>query len=359
MTKSKKRKLLKILGIGCAVVILMVLGLAGWIALQVRAMNRPVVIDGVHPFKSAAKMERYLAHYETRAANWPVPSTAVSVDTSWGATFVRISGPKDGPPMVLLPGANATGLMYEPNIAIWAEHHRVYAVDNVFDFGRSVYIRNLTTPEDFVDWLDELLVRLGLEENVDLLGLSYGGWIAAQYGLAHPERLAKLVLVAPAATVAWFSSDFITYGIKCLIPHPHFTKSMVRWALRDAAEGTPEEQRMVEEAAENAWLGLRSFKFKQMVHPTVLTDEEWRSFEVPVLFLVGENEVIYSISGQEAVERINAAAPEIETELFTDCGHDITLVQADRFNRRVLEFLDARTGSDPNHEIGSETPEVD
>ena len=61
---------------------------------------------------------------------------------------------------------------------------------------------------------------------------------------------------------------------------------------------------------------------------------------MPVLFLVGENEVIYSITGAEAVARINHEAPEIETELLTDCGHDITLVQAERFNQRVLEFLD-------------------
>ena len=344
MAKPKKRRLLKFLGIGCATVILAVLGFAGWIALQVRAMNRPVVIDGVHPFKSAAKRDRYLENYDARAARWPVPSQEVYVDTSWGETFVRISGPEDGPALVLLPGANGTSLMWEPNVAAWSERYRVYAVDNVFDFGRSVYVRNMTTPGDFVEWLDELLVRMGLEDNVNLLGLSYGGWIAGQYGLAHPERLTRLVLVAPAATVAWFSGDFITKGIKCLIPHPHFTKGMVRWALHDAAKGTPEQRKMVEDAEENAWLGLRSFKFKQMVHPTVLTDEEWRSFELPVLFLVGENEVIYSVTGAEAVAKINRVAPRIETELFSDCGHDITLVQVDRFNERVLEFLD-RNGS--------------
>ena len=339
MTKPKKKKLLKIFGIGCATVVLVVLGLVGWIALQVRAMNRPVVVDGIHPFKSVTKRDRYLAHYDARAANWPVPSETAYVDTSWGETFVRISGPEDGPPLVLLPGANATGLMYEPNVAAWSERYRVYAVDNVFDFGRSIYVRNLKTPEDFVDWFDELLTKLGLEKDIHLLGLSYGGWIASQYALAHPERLESLVLVAPAATVAWFSSDFIKYGIKCLIPHPHFTKSMVNWIMEDAANGTPEQQRQVEDAAENAWLGLRSFKFKQMVHPTVLTDEEWRSFKVPVLFLVGENEVIYSITGAEAVAKINRVAPEIEAELFTGCGHDITLVQASRFNQRVMEFL--------------------
>ena len=147
-------------------------------------------------------------------------------------------------------------------------------------------------------------------------------------------------LVTPAATVAWFSGDFIKKGISCMIPHRYFVKSMVRWALHDAADGTPEQRRIVAEAEENAWLGLRSFKLRQMVNPTVLTDEQWRSFEVPVLFLVGENEVIYSITGAEAVARLNRVAPEIETELFTGCGHDISLVQVERFNQRVLDFLE-------------------
>ena len=326
-----------------------------WMGVQIYQSTKPVILTDHHPFKSAKKMERYLAHYDARAESWPVPFETAYVDTSWGQTFVRISGPENGPPLVLLPGANATGLMYEPNIAAWAQRYRVYTVDTIFDFGRSVYIRNLKTPEDFVDWLDELLARLGLEEEVNLLGLSYGGWIAGQYGLAHPERLSKLVLVAPAATVAWFSSDFIKYGVMCLIPHPHFTRNMVHWVMPDAVNGTPEQQRMVEEAAENAWLGLRSFKLTQMVHPTVLTDEEWRAFEVPVLFLVGEHEVIYSITGEEAVAKINRVAPEIEAELFTGCGHDITLVKADRFNLRVLEFLDDRSLSNPAAHIAGKT----
>ena len=135
----------------------------GWVGAQIYQSTKPVILTDHHPFKSAKKMERYLAHYDARAESWPVPSETVFVETSWGQTFVRISGPEDGPPLVLLPGANATGLMYVPNIAAWAEHYRVYAVDNVFDFGRSIYSRNLKTPEDFVDWFDELLVRMGLE----------------------------------------------------------------------------------------------------------------------------------------------------------------------------------------------------
>jgi len=336
---ARKRKLLRFVGFGCASIVLIVIGIGAWVAIQVREMTAPVALTDYHPFRSQAKKEQYLAYYDARAARWPVLSETLFVDTTWGATFVRISGRADGPPLVLLPGASATSLMFAPNVAGWAERFRVYAVDNVHDFGRSVYVRDLKSPDDYVDWLAQVLDGLGLGQRVNLLGLSYGGWVASQYGLRHPERLSRLVLVAPAATVAQFSLDFVKHGLLCIIPHPYFIKSMVRWSIAGATRGTPEQRRLAEEAAENAALGLRCFRLRKTVDPTILSDEQWRSYQVPVLFLVGENEVIYEASARQAVARLEQVAPEIETEVFPDCGHDISIVQTERFNRRVARFL--------------------
>lgn len=336
---KSRRKILRILALGCGTIVLVFGALVFWIGSEIYQATRPVELSEHHPFRSAAKKERYLAHYDARAERWPVVSETRMVETSWGPTYVRISGPADGPPLVLLPGANATSLMWETNIEAFSRDHRVYAVDNVFDFGRSVYIRNLKTPADFVSWFDELVDALGLER-IRLVGLSYGGWITSEYALVHPERVEKLVLIAPAATVLQFSADFIKKGILCMIPHKHFVTSMMHWALADAAAGSEEQRRMAEEAADNAWLGIRCFKPKQMVAPRILSDEELRGLAPPTLFLVGENEVIYSGSGADALERLKMVAPQITTEILPDCGHDLTLVQADLLNRLVLEFLD-------------------
>jgi pimeloyl-ACP methyl ester carboxylesterase len=348
MKKSRGfRSVLKLLALGCATVALLFGVLVIWIGVQIYQTTRPLELSDHHPFRSQAKKQRYLENYDARAERWPVAFETRMVDTSWGATFIRISGPADGPPLVLLPGANATSLMWEPNIEAFSRDHRVYAVDNVFDFGRSVYVRNFKTPGDFVSWLDELLDGLSLE-TIRLMGLSYGGWISSEYALEHPERVEKLVLIAPAATVLDFSPDFIKKGILCLIPHPHFIKSMVHWAMADAAAGTDATRRIVEEAADNAWLGMRCFKPKQMVPPRILSDEELGSLAPPTLYLVGVNEVIYSGSGAEAVARLNDVAPQIETVLVQDCGHDLTLVQPTIVNAKILEFIDRGTEvSDP------------
>jgi len=340
MKKSPgRRKILKALALGCGGFALLFGALVFWIGIQIYQATRPVELSEYHPFRSPAKKERYLAHYDARAERWPVVSETRMVDTSWGPTFVRISGPADGPPLVLLPGSNASSLMWETNIEAFSRDHRVFAVDNVFDFGRSIYVRNFKTGDDFVFWFDELLDALSLDR-IRLVGLSYGGWIASEYALVHPNRVEKLVLLAPAATVLQFSTDFMKKGVLCLIPHKHFVTSMMNWALADAATGTEEHRRLADEAADNAWLGIRCFKPKQMVAPRILTDQEFRGLNPPTLFLVGENEVIYSGTGADAVSRLNTVAPQIITEILPDCGHDLTLVQAELVNQRILEFLD-------------------
>jgi len=341
------RKILRTLAIGCGSITLLFAAFVVWVGIDIYRATRPLELSEHHPFRSAAKKERYLAYYDARAKRWPVVSETRMVDTSWGQTFIRISGPTDGPPLVLLPGANATSLLWETNIEAFSREHRVFAVDNIFDFGRSVYVRDFKTPADFVSWLDELFDALGFERT-HLAGLSYGGWLASEYALEHPDRVEKLVLIAPAATVLQFSADFMKKGILCLIPHKHFIKSMMQWALADAVAGTEAHRRMAEEAADNAWLGIRCFKPKQMVAPRILTDEELRGLVPPTLFLVGENEVIYSGSGADAVHRLNTVAPQIITEILPDCGHDLTLIQADLLNRRVLEFLESQPAETPD-----------
>jgi pimeloyl-ACP methyl ester carboxylesterase len=75
-----------------------------------------------------------------------------------------------------------------------------------------------------------------------------------------------------------------------------------------------------------------------MMWSTVLSDEEWKRFSVPALFLVGENEKIYS--PRKAVRRLNRVAPTVRTEVIPGAGHDLGLVKGDLMVERVLAFLD-------------------
>ncbi len=75
-----------------------------------------------------------------------------------------------------------------------------------------------------------------------------------------------------------------------------------------------------------------------LVTPTVLSDEELQSLQVPTLYLVGENEKIYSAS--DAVARFKKFAPHINVEIIQNAGHDLTIVQSETVTRLILEFLE-------------------
>lgn len=290
-----------------------------------------------HPFRSANAKDKYLKIYDLKAGNWPVASESRLVSTSFGETFVRISGPADAPPLVLLHGISGNSLQWISNVEALSARYRVFAVDNIYDCGRSVYTRAMKTPDDYVNWLDELFDALQLRSGINLMGLSYGGWLTTQYALSHPDRLEKIVLLAPVCTVLPLSYKWISRAVLCAVPHRHFTKSFLYWLLEDMAKKDEANRKVLDEEVDFAFLAFRSFKQRRMVNPTVLSDAEFQALKVPTLFLIGENEKIYS--ARKAIDRLNRVAPRIKTGIIPNAGHDLTVVQAKLVNRKVLEFL--------------------
>ena len=287
-----------------------------------------------HPFRSAKAKAEYLADYDMRAEWWPVASESRMAATSHGQTFVRISGPGDARPLVLLPGASGNSLMWMPNIRALSECYQTYAVDNIYDYGRSIYTRPIKSPADFVNWLDELFSALELGDNINLVGISYGGWLTSLYALRFPDRLNRIVLLAPGATVLPARLGFWVRAILGLLPHRYFAESFTSWLLGGKSETN---QLVIEAIVNHLLLARRCFKRKRPVVATVLEDEDLRSIKVPTLFLIGENQRIYS--AQKAVQRLNRVVPHVRTEIIPDAGHGLTFVQAEMVNRRILEFL--------------------
>ena len=101
-----------------------------------------------YPFLSEKAKQRYLKHNDERARGWPVPCESRTVETSWGRTFMRLSGPAGAPPLVLLPGGGTHSLMWMPNIAALSGPYRTYALDSILDVGRSANTRPVKTVDD-------------------------------------------------------------------------------------------------------------------------------------------------------------------------------------------------------------------
>jgi len=114
-----------------------------------------------------------------------------------GVTYYQLSGPADGPLVVLVHGFSIASYAWERNVpALTAAGLRVLAYDL---YGRGYSDRpDVTYDLDlFVRQLDELLTALDIHQPVDIAGISMGGYISAGFAARHPERVRRIVLMAP------------------------------------------------------------------------------------------------------------------------------------------------------------------
>jgi len=296
---------------------------------------RYMEVSSYHPFRSETTKEEYLAYYDNRAKGWPISSETKMVDTSFGQTLVRISGPSNASHLVLLPGSVFNSLMWIPNIEALSKEFRTYAVDNIYDCGRSIYIRELKNPQDFVQWLDELFTALDLGNNINMMGLSYGSWLTHLYALQHSQRLKKIVMLAHPAIVR-ANLEFVFRFMLGFISTRYLT-SFFNWILKDTAQKGERSLAFIDEIIGDVKLVTTCFKPKRTVVPKIVKDEELSSLKVPALFLMGENEKTFN--HQKAVDRIRKITPQARVEIIMNAGHDLSMAQADLVNQKVLAFL--------------------
>jgi len=325
--------------IGFGIVLLVFIIASVWFLFSLFSEKNIAEMPEYYPFKSHQAKEQYLNYYDQRAQEWPVYSESKLVETSFGKTYVRISGPSNGSPLVLLPSTSASSLVWMPTIEALSEHYRVYAVDNIYDYGRSVNTQNIKNSADMTNWLDDLFTALDLGDSINLMGLSFGGWLTSQYTLDHPKRLRKSIWLAPAATIYNFPGEWAWRGILSAIPHRYFMKKfMLEWLFADLLQKNDESSiKLMNELVDDAMMGLNCYSFRMPITPSVLTDNELQSIKISTLFLVGENEKLYP--AKKAVERLNTIAPQIQTEIIPKAGHDLTIVQTELVNSMVLDFL--------------------
>lgn len=138
-------------------------------------------------YKSAegerAVRERYIKFLQY----WPVPNRQLRIPTREGETFVVECGPEGAPALILLHGASGNAAMWMADVAAWAEHFRVYAVDVIGDAGLSAPSRPPLVSAAHALWLDDVMHGLSLER----LFSGRLQWRLAGTGLCHAAARAR------------------------------------------------------------------------------------------------------------------------------------------------------------------------
>lgn len=116
------------------------------------------------------------------------------LDVAGRRTQVLVGG--EGPPLVYLHSAAGESAIWMELLNGLAEHHTVHA-PLAPGFVESEGVESISDVDDLVFHYLALLDALGLGR-ADVMGCSFGGWIALELAARYPERVGRMVLAASA-----------------------------------------------------------------------------------------------------------------------------------------------------------------
>lgn len=233
------------------------------------------------------------------------------VSTSFGATHLLVGGPEDAPPLLVFHGAMASAAHVLGEMQPLVERFRVYAVDIL---GHSPMSGDARPPlEDYGRWATEVLDALGLEQ-VRVLGVSWGGFVAAQLAATSPGRIHRLSLVVPAGIVGGSAWDGI---FKLAIPMAMFRTFPSPARLRRFVE--PQFTEIDEHWV--PWLGEALLGFKMDFRaPPLAGPERFAGLGAPVQVIAADDDVHFP--GPPMIARAKEIFPTLaDTWLIPDCKH--------------------------------------
>ena len=125
-------------------------------------------------------------------------------------TWYRVTGELGGgkPPLIALRGGPGCTHDYIDSLTDLADGSRAVVHYDQIGNGRSTHLRDADpafwSVDLFLDELDNLLAHLGVADQYDMLGQSWGGMLAAEHAVRRPPGLRRLVIAdSPASLVTW------------------------------------------------------------------------------------------------------------------------------------------------------------
>jgi pimeloyl-ACP methyl ester carboxylesterase len=222
-----------------------------------------------------------------------------------------------GDPIVLIHGAGTSGAIWGRVIAGLAESRRVVAPD-LPGYGSSPPIGHGFEFADVADRVAVGLRKAGVKPPYDLVGHSLGGALALTLAARHPDRIRRLVLVAPAglapvpepiaALLGLAAEPFAWIRRSLALPFaasPLARRIALAGVARDGARVPAADARAVlasSEGASRIGAGLAAAASADLT-------ETLAELPLPVGFIWGELDPVIPARRIELVKRLRPGAP--------------------------------------------------
>lgn len=192
------------------------------------------------------------------------------------------------------------------------------------------------TLDFFVDGLVSLMDSANVASAV-LVGNSLGGAVALGLALRHPERVEKLILMAPGGIESredYFSMPGIQAMVKYPMGSPEFTKEVLAQLLTQLVY---DPIHVDDELVNERWATLETQNAHVLATMQIpdLTDR-LALIDISTLVFWGTEDRFCPASGTWKILQMKG---NVQAELVNYCGHWVMSEYPDLFNERCLSFL--------------------
>lgn len=264
----------------------------------------------------------------------PAPPEAGFLETSDGERiYYEVTG--EGEPVILSHGLGGNHAIWYQQVADLAFDHKVVTWDQR-GFGQSTNHAHNAGPVAFASDLGELMDHLGLE-SAHLVGQSMGGWTVMGFALDHPERVRSLTL---ADTIGGIYTPAIEAAFDTFI--------------RSVLAGRGESEHLGNHPALGRQLAgqdlAKAFLYRQisgagpapprsipaLLRSTAFEHESLGALDLPVLFIVGENDPIFPVPSIREAANVIPGSRVVE---ISATGHSPYFERPEAWNSAYRDFL--------------------
>jgi len=228
--------------------------------------------------------------------------------------------------VVLLHGSQANSAAWMPDVALWSQKFRLFAVDMIGEPGLSAPVRLDLGSDEHALWLDDVLSGLQLSRAA-FVGTSLGGWLALDYASRRPEAVQTLALICPAGIGR--QKNFLLKALPLLLLGAWGKRKMRELVFGPAPAVLPEAMQPFASLMENA---AKAIKPRVVAIPR-MTDAQLRTLDIPLLVIVGGRDVL--LDSADTRERLQRNVPHAEI-CFLEEGYHFLPEQGSR----VMAFLE-------------------
>jgi poly(3-hydroxyalkanoate) depolymerase len=242
------------------------------------------------------------------------------------------------PPLLLMNGIGASLEVLQPFVDALHPRRTVvrFDVPGVGGSPRPVVPYNLTT---FSPAVAGMLSRLGFDDPVDVLGLSWGGGLAQHFAVQHRRRCRRLVLTATATGSLMVPANPRVLA-RMLTPRRHRDPSYARSIAGEIYGGTmrSDPDRAARALHANTRLGPRRGYYYQLA-----ASSGWSSLPFlklirqPTLLVMGDDDPIVPLVNARIMARL---LPDARLHVYSG-GHIALITEAHELAPVVEEFLDS------------------